>query len=216
METMALLPGSPAIGAGTSSNSLPTTDQRGFALDSPGPDIGAFQTQTTSVPLVVNSTGDGPGQTGQLTLRMAVDLADIAGTSQTITFDPTVFATPQSIVLTQGELVLNNTHAPITIEAPAAGVTVSGGNLSTVFVVGSGVTASISGLTITGGGRGSSQGPGGGRRPVQFRGGDAHAHGLHHLRQLRRAGRRPAGRRYGDADGLCHHRQHCPAWRRHL
>ncbi len=162
METMALLPGSPAIGAGTSSNSLPTTDERGFALDSPGPDIGAFQTQTTSVPLVVNWTGDGPGQTGQLTLRVAVDLADIAGTSQTITFDPTVFATPQSIVLTQGPIVLNNTLAPVTIEAPAAGVTVSGGNLSTVFVVGSGVTASISGLTITGGGRGSSQGPGGG------------------------------------------------------
>ena len=183
METMALLPGSPAIGAGTSSSSLPTTDERGFALDSPGPDIGAFQTQTTSVPLVVNSTGDGPGQPGQLDLRVAVDLADIAGTSQTITFDPTVFATPQTIVLTQGPIVLNNTLAPVTIEAPAAGVTVSGGNQGTVFVVGGGATASISGLTITGGSAIVR------RRPVQFQGGDAHAHRLHHLRQLRRPGR---------------------------
>jgi hypothetical protein len=42
-ETMALLPGSPAIGAGTTIAGV-TTDQRGEPLDSP-PDIGAYQTQ---------------------------------------------------------------------------------------------------------------------------------------------------------------------------
>ena len=42
-ETMALLPGSAAIGAGATAGGV-TTDQRGFPLDSP-PDIGAFQSQ---------------------------------------------------------------------------------------------------------------------------------------------------------------------------
>ena len=40
-QTMALLPGSPAIGEGAAVAGV-TTDQRGFALDSPV-DIGAFQ-----------------------------------------------------------------------------------------------------------------------------------------------------------------------------
>ena len=49
-QTMALLPGSPAIGAGVIADypgtTTPiTTDQRGEPLDSPNPDIGAFQTQ---------------------------------------------------------------------------------------------------------------------------------------------------------------------------
>jgi len=42
-QTMALLPGSPAIGAGTSVSSV-STDQRGQPLDRP-PDLGAYQTQ---------------------------------------------------------------------------------------------------------------------------------------------------------------------------
>ena len=42
-QTMALLPGSAAIGKGTAVNGV-TTDQRGEPLDSP-PDIGAFQSQ---------------------------------------------------------------------------------------------------------------------------------------------------------------------------
>ena len=47
---MALLPGSPAIGAGVIADypgtTTPiTTDQRGLPLDSPSPDIGAFQSQ---------------------------------------------------------------------------------------------------------------------------------------------------------------------------
>ena len=49
-QTMALLPGSAAIGAGVIADypgtTTPiTTDQRGDPLDSPEPDIGAFQTQ---------------------------------------------------------------------------------------------------------------------------------------------------------------------------
>ena len=87
-QTMALLPGSPAIGAGAASGI--TTDQRGFSLDSPI-DIGAFQVQ--SGPLVVNTATDGSDcPFGMLDLRGAVDLADVLQGNQTITFDPIVFA----------------------------------------------------------------------------------------------------------------------------
>ena len=61
-ETMALLPGSPAIGAGTAvdypGTTTPiTTDQRGQPIDSP-PDIGAYQTQTqTTHPISLTFTG---------------------------------------------------------------------------------------------------------------------------------------------------------------
>jgi parallel beta-helix repeat protein len=54
-ETMALLPGSPAIGAGTLVNGI-TSDQRGEPLDSPNPDIGAFQSQGFTLAPVVGST----------------------------------------------------------------------------------------------------------------------------------------------------------------
>ena len=72
-ETMPLLGGSPAIGAGTAVSGI-TTDQRGFPLDSPNPDIGAFQVQPS---LVVNTTIDGTGSpVGDLSLRQAVNLAN--------------------------------------------------------------------------------------------------------------------------------------------
>jgi hypothetical protein len=54
-ETMALLPGSPAIGAGTLVSGI-TSDQRGDPLDSPNPDIGAFQSQGFTIALVAGST----------------------------------------------------------------------------------------------------------------------------------------------------------------
>ncbi len=78
-ETMALLPGSPAIGAGTTVSGV-TTDQRGLALDSP-PDIGAFQTG----PLVVNTTVDAVvgAPFGDLSLRQAVHLANALTTADT-------------------------------------------------------------------------------------------------------------------------------------
>ncbi len=69
----------------------------------------------------------------------------------TINFDPTAFATPQTITLTSGQLELSDTTGTETITGPAAGVTVNGGGASRVFQVDSGVTASISALTITGG-----------------------------------------------------------------
>ena len=57
-QTMALLPGSLASGAGASGAGIPTTDQRGQPR-SISVDIGAFQGQGTT--LVVDTTTDGTG-----------------------------------------------------------------------------------------------------------------------------------------------------------
>ncbi len=252
-ETMALLPGSPAIDAGTSGAGIPTTDQRGLGRVG-AVDIGAFESQGFSLTpvagstpqtskigtpfaplavtvtannpiepvnggvvsfvanrvsgatailsapsaviaggqaaviaepnnavgsytvvasaggsftgsfaltnagpvftsLVVNTTSDSlfPG-TGHLSLPEAVTFAnlDSAGISA-ITFDPTVFAKPQTITLAGTQLELSNTSEKETITGPKAGVTVSGGGNSRVFQVDNLVTASLSGLTISGG-----------------------------------------------------------------
>ena len=158
---MALLPGSPAIDAGNNAL-IPagiTTDQRGFTRIVNGTvDIGAFEVQRRSR-FVVNTTADDgtPRQARPCARRSTWPMPCLALT--TITFDPTVFADAQTITLTGGQLELSNTTGTETITGPAAGVTVSGGGLSRVFQVDSGVTASISGLTITGG---STTGNGGG------------------------------------------------------
>ena len=84
-----------------------------------------------------------------MSLRQAVNLANALDAAETITFSSTVFASTQTITLTSGQLVLNDTGGTQTITGPAAGVTVSGGGASRVFLVYPDVTASISGLTIT-------------------------------------------------------------------
>ena len=127
----------------------------------------------------VNSTGDsgsGSGLAGDL--RHCITQANSDGGDETIVFDKTVFKTPQTITLTGGQLELSNTTGTETIMGPKAGVTVNAGGNSRVFQVDGGVTASISGLTITGGR------PRQRRRAVQRRRHD-HADQLHRQRQLR-------------------------------
>ncbi len=103
--------------------------------------------------LVVNTTSDSiaPGA-GLLSLREAIAFAATApSANSTITFDPTVFAKPQTITLTGRQLELSRAGEVVTITGPAAGVTVSGGKLSRVLQVDAGVTAAFSKLTLTGG-----------------------------------------------------------------
>ena len=119
-----------------------------------------------------------------MSLREAIAFANVdpreTRTSPSIS---NVFKTPQTITLTGTQLELSNTSETETITGPKAGVTVSGGGLSRVFQIDEGVTASISGLTITGGNAGQR------RRPVQQRRHD-HADQLHRQRQLRYRQRR--------------------------
>jgi hypothetical protein len=76
-ETMALLPGSPAIGEGTmalhpgTTNPI-TTDQRGLALDMPTADIGAFQSQGFTLRAVDGSNSKAAAQGGAFANPLAV------------------------------------------------------------------------------------------------------------------------------------------------
>ncbi len=69
----------------------------------------------------------------------------------TITFDPAVFAMPQTITLAGSPLELSNAGSTTSILSPAAGVTISGAGQSSVFAVENGASATLSGLTITDG-----------------------------------------------------------------
>ena len=112
------------------------------------PTVLALEDRRLLSTFTVTSTLDN-GSAG--TLRWAVGQANSAGGAETIAFDKTVFKTPQTITLTGTQLELTDTTGTETITGPKAGVTVSGGGHSRVFQVDGGVTASISGLTITGG-----------------------------------------------------------------
>jgi parallel beta-helix repeat protein len=101
--------------------------------------------------IVVNNPTDTP-VANQIDLRQAITQANSDGGGDTIVFS-SLFNTPQTITLTGGQLELSGTTAPTTITGPGANLlSVSGNNASRVFLVDADVTATISGLTITGGG----------------------------------------------------------------
>ncbi len=152
-QTMALLSGSPALGAGTAVAGV-TTDQRGVPRPASSPDIGAFQMEFLD--LVVESTsGSVDTNASTLTLAGAVSLANQSAESE-ITFDPAVFSARQTITLTSGELELTSV---MSITGPSDGLTISGSGTGRVLQIDQGAKVSLSGLTITGG---SSSGNGGG------------------------------------------------------
>jgi hypothetical protein len=100
---------------------------------------------------IVNNTSDSfvHSKPAQGTLRWAVDQANSTSGANTIAFAKSVFATPQTITLSKGELSLTNTTGMETILGPAAGVTVNAGGQGPVFGVSGLVASSISGLTIS-------------------------------------------------------------------
>jgi hypothetical protein len=102
----------------------------------------------------VNSTGNGTtgtGDSGTLPYVVGQANANTNTAGSEIEFDSTVFGSPQSITLA-GTLVLSETDGSEVIDGPGASVvTVSGNNAVGVFSVTSGVTASLTGLTISGG-----------------------------------------------------------------
>src|SRR5262249_55074091 len=111
-----------------------------------------MEDRTVPTTFTVNSTGDlgaGVGMVGDL--RYCINEANAHTGDDTSIFSSTVFNTPQTINLTQGQLELTDTSGTETITGPAGGVTVNGGGNSRVFQVDGLVTASISGMTITGG-----------------------------------------------------------------
>ena len=123
------------------------------------PTLMALEDRRLLSTIVVNNPTDTP-VAGQTDLRQAIGQANSNGGVETITFDKTVFKTPQTITLNGTQLELSDTTGTETIKGPKAGVTVNGGGNSRVFLVDPNVTASISGMTITGGNAGSGDGGG--------------------------------------------------------
>ncbi|HEX4795962.1 MAG TPA: choice-of-anchor Q domain-containing protein [Humisphaera sp.] len=109
--------------------------------------------------IVVNTINDAiyPPSTGLISLRNAVTTANSSATPTSITFDPTVFATPKTITL-NSVLIITNKTALTTITGPAASLTISGQKTFGVSVleVGNGAKATLNNLTVTNGGAGSS------------------------------------------------------------
>jgi hypothetical protein len=160
-QTIALLPTSVAIQAGSASVTgvtVPTTDQRG-AERNPGAlnngttvDIGAYELSSS---YLVTTTAD---NLNVGTLRAAVVWADLnassTGNPNTISFSPLVFSStsPQTITLSQtlGTLDLTNTSTPTMINGPGIAIlTVSGADEIGIFSVASGVSVTITGMTLT-------------------------------------------------------------------
>jgi hypothetical protein len=136
------VPGSYAVVAGAGSGSPAK-----FALTNTGTPFAA---------LVVNTTSDAiaPGA-GLLSLREAVAFNNTSPAGNLpITFDGGaghLFNTPQTITLTGTQLELSNTIGTASISGPAAGLTIDGNHRSRVLQVNALVTASLSGVIITGG-----------------------------------------------------------------
>ncbi len=183
VQTRALLPGSLAIDTGacayadaTGTAQTLATDARGVSRpQGAGCDVGSYELVIAPpTSFVVNRAADDMADANctpaSCTLRQIVNAANATdpgpGNTNTITFDPAVFATPQTITLSSmvgfGTLTLRR---PLTITGPGAALlTVDGGctdcgagkaNTSntgvTVFAVNPGIAASFSGLTIANG-----------------------------------------------------------------
>jgi hypothetical protein len=99
---------------------------------------------------IVNNPTDTP-VSGQTDLRQAIVEATSDTTNDTVTFDPTVFNTPQTITLNSGQLDLTKAAVTLTIQGPGANLlSVNSDNASRVFELNGGA-ATLSGLTATGG-----------------------------------------------------------------
>ena len=173
-QTHILLTGSPALNAG--SNALAdaaglTTDQRGEARVEFGTvDIGAFEAGVETR-LVVTTNLDVTDQTDGLTsLREAIAMANVDVGLDVIVFDPSVFDSATTIVITSqlptitDALTITGPGANLlSIDAQAGGDNVFDGNGFRIFEVSDGdssssIDVSISGLTLTGGDVGAAGG----------------------------------------------------------
>ncbi|HBO44349.1 MAG TPA: hypothetical protein DD670_10540 [Planctomycetaceae bacterium] len=171
-ETYRLLPGSPAINAGSNAlavdpdgNSLETDLDGNPRVIGGVVDLGAYECQ--SVFYVVDSLADTVADDGLLTLREALmaantntDLWDGAvpagSTTETdvIRFAESLFTDGETPV--PGTITLGGTQLLVSgkldIEGPGADLlSINANQLSRVFLIDSGVEANLSGLTITGG-----------------------------------------------------------------
>jgi predicted outer membrane repeat protein len=177
-ETMALLPGSPAIDHGGSdpvADALMSTDQRGdprivvqpLMLEpagGDGRDIGAYElaAQTTPTVLTVDSLADANPPAGVLTLRQALEAAtgsiplSSLPASQVSAGSPYFFEIQISVT---GTIALDSqlpaiANAGVSIQGPgASSLTIQGDHLGdAMLTLGTGSSAVVSGVTLDGAG----------------------------------------------------------------
>ncbi len=108
----------------------------------------ALEARLAPAAFIVNDAGDGAGSAADVTLRFALANLDVgsAATTNSITFDRTVFAKQQTITQTSGLTITQG----VAITGPAAGVVIDGSRFNGIGVDAD-VTVSLSGLTITDG-----------------------------------------------------------------
>jgi hypothetical protein len=113
-----------------------------------------------AAPLFSTYTVTTTADSGAGSLRQALADANLSLGTDTITFDAAVFAVPNTITLTSGELAINDS---VTITGPGSSVlTISANFNSRIFAIGSGnYNVTLSGLTVTNG-RQTAPGGGGG------------------------------------------------------
>ena len=163
-QTIALVVGGAAVDQGGPGG--PPKDQRGAtrpvnlptvnATGGDGSDIGTFELDPvqSGANVVVSSTGDGNDgvcSVGDCTLREAINAANANADNSAITFDTKVFAAAQTISLATALPKLSQT---VTITGPGANlltVQATTQNVFDIFSVNSGVSAAVSGLTISNG-----------------------------------------------------------------
>ena len=140
--------------------------QRGRRLNrAASPVLEALEDRRLLAAFVVDTLidqNDGVGVNG-VSLRDAIIAANTTAGSDTITFAPSLTAGgPVTLTLTLGELTVSDTIGTTTITGPGASLlSVSGNNISRVFVNAANVTSQISGLTIKDGRSPGATGGGG-------------------------------------------------------
>ncbi len=148
-ETYVPLPmtgGNPAMGNGYP-DSAATFDQRGFPRSTSHPDIGAFQSQPE--PIVVTTLEDAwPVDPGNMSLRDAINLANVLKGNQTIAFAPELTGTT---TLTLGQFELDDPTGTITIDGPGINDLTVDANGARAFVVDAGTGVVLDDMKITGG-----------------------------------------------------------------
>lgn len=129
-------------------------DARGD-LSQPG-SFPVFAATQSLLKVVVNSTSSQThaATSNTVSLADAIDRAEQRFGPVSITFDPTVFAKTQTIVVPINPLHLqNNVFAPVSITGPSAGVILMGGGSTSMAVlqIDHGVNLSMDNVTVTGG-----------------------------------------------------------------
>ncbi len=153
-QTIALLAGSPALDKGSTTL---TTDQRGILRpQGQADDIGAYEAGDTPEELsfIVTTLADVVANDGQTSLREAINFANSRVAANTITFADDVRGK-----ITLGARLPQLTRS-VTIQGPgASNLAIDGGGKVRLLSIGSGVSANINGLTLSGALYDAAQGP---------------------------------------------------------